>query len=1133
MATLNVFDKFGELLEVHQIGTSLEGWLAENVPAYRKMAVPPYSASLNGKAWPYIKHGDVLSERDVIDLTVEPKGPGAFIVVAIIAAAYAYNIATNIPKNYQKTAEDGNSIYSPNARANGIIPNGIVREIAGRLPIIYPDLICAPRRKYINHEEFIYLAMAVTRGYMFLREENFYISETPIVNYANDFTLTIHEPGDSVSTDEAFENWYQSLEVSNLKLITTSTPKEGVWTADYSGATITSYLDGVAEEFPFTVDEDFEITGGSNPGYYRVVSIAGGSNETATVIGLERSGGDTGRLEASIQTTINPDREARYGRGRIGLTSNRNSSPTIRTNIFNSTGSPSLSSATGEAVTWTGLNGGVNWEGPFQPAPAGETCRYVEVDVNFPGGLVFLNGSGEPTNATVDLEIQWRAKGQTAWTTVSSTSYTAATFNERGYTVEIDFGSQIEPEMRIRRVTKDSDDINLQNDVFINRIKCLLETPSSYDDITTCGLVLRGTNALAATSENRINIRNATRKLPTLQQIQDACNGTPFDLSASATQTTDDYLISTAEFLSSTVVVEDIVPALSGNEFSVDFDSTGLEMIVYDNGILRFYTLSVAYRPDLGYTYNGYATDGFAAATTKNAQFWGSTSDVLSLRKLADPATDHYLTHIDFSTPLDPTTASSVANYQFTGIADVRSFYARADQARYWVLQGDDQTIREYDVTPGDITTSSFNTSLDISAQLGDNSADNSLDASSIWLDDYVSGLPTKMWVMTAGGTVHYWTLSGASISTASYVGSYSFTGLGYLTIRMAAEYAIFYSTSGDSAVVVYSLDTVSDSAATRSIPRFVANAIYQDVGNDTLGLIDWDAMATLDTLLTSRGDYLDAEFVDETTLWEAIKVMLAPAYSEPTIKEGKLLPIRIASNNDYEHIYTPDVMLGDGLTKKSSFYIGAEPDGVDVEYLSEDTGQIEVVECRLTGDLGIRPKRINAIGITNRTRAWRYGMRERRRDRYKPAQFTFQTELDALNSNYGSYVALASDLLTGQYGEVVAVSGTTVTLDFDPVFGAGTYYAVFRNPEGEYSGLYLIVDGPSTNQITLQSPSSLDFTPITDGSGDPSYMVMGTAAELFQRAIIRAINPQDDTVDVVCEEYVEDLFDSDDASPP
>lgn len=1126
MAVLNIYDKFGEKLEEHFVNSSLKEWIINNVPSYRESIFPPYSAKLNGNNWPHINHDSYLVDSDIIDLTIEPKDPVSastlYVILAVASAAYAYYVVSNIPKNYQKTTENGQSIYSPNTRVNTPKANGIIKEIAGRMPITYPDLLASPRRKYINHEEFIYLSLGITRGYMFLQESNFYISETPIVNYANDFTLNVFEPGDDISSSEAHENWYENLEILNLRLITTSTPKDGVWTVDYSGDQITSYLDGGAEAFPFIVGERFEIIGGSNPGYYEVTALSGASSETATVIGLQRANGDTGILEVYTQIILVTTVER-----------NRNVSRGVRQNIFTSTGSPTLNSATGESISdWYGVNGGVNWEGPFRVAPDGQTCRYLEIDVNFPGGLVEVNNDGDPTNATVDIAIEYREVGTGVWTTVSGTSYTDATFDERGYTVEVDMGSDIEAEIRVRRITKDSDDINLQDNVFIKRVKAKLETPASYDDITTVGLVLRGTNALAATSENKINIRGATRKLPTLQQIQDACNGTPFDISSASTQTVDYYNITSVSFISDTNVVNDILPELSGNRFSVDFDSTGLEMLVYDNGVLRFYTLGTAYRPDLGYTYNGYTSEGAASVYGVKAMFWGSTSDVLILKKQSDPSPNYFVTHVNFSTALDPTTASSVDSYTFSGIADVRSFYAREDQDRLWIVQGDDQTVHEYDLsTTGDITTLTANTTLDISSQLGDNTSDSSLDAESLWLDDYSGGVPTKMWVMDAGGVVHYWTV-GASISSVTYVGSTSFAGNSYLDLRMASEYAIFYSTAGDSSVAVYSLDTLADSAATRSLVRFAANAIYQDVGVDTLNLIDWDEMATLDTLLNSRTDYFDGEFVDETTLWEALKIIFSPGYTEPTVKEGKLFPVRIASNSDYDHLYTADVMLGDGLVESASLYIGTESDGVDVEYLSEDTQQVEVVECRLTGDLGIRATRINAVGITNRTKAWRYGMRERRRERLKPSRYSFSTEYDALNSNYGSYDAVASDMLSGQCGEVVSVSGSDITLDFEPVI-SGTTYAAFRTPEGGYSGLYTIVAGGSANEITLSSPSSLDFTPITDGSGDPSYVSIGSSSEVLQRIIVRSIEPNGEEVGLVGEEYIEALFDSDDASPP
>jgi hypothetical protein len=335
----------------------------------------------------------------------------------------------------------------------------------------------------------------------------------------------------------------------------------------------------------------------------------------------------------------------------------------------------------------------------------------------------------------------------------------------------------------------------------------------------------------------------------------------------------------------------------------------------------------------------------------------------------------------------------------------------------------------------------------------------------------------------------------------------------------------------------IESADTLVYSA-TSSIMRFVAWQIWQTGGENN---IDWAALNALETLLASRGDELNADFSDETTLWEALKIMLAPGYCEPTIKEGLLTPVRTATTSDYNFLYTPDVMLGNGVERSDTHFNASEATGVIVEYIDAASGNNETVNCFLPGDTEAKAKRIQATGITNRTKAWRYGMRARRREVFKPATIGFSTAMDALNSDYGNADGLVSPLNANQSFFVADHLRTTIgdvltdtlTLDGVPDLSAGAYYAVLRKPTGHYSGLYQVAVHTSTNIIKLTSPSLLDFTPEYDGSMEPTIVSIGTQAELIERIWIRSIDPAGtDTVKVTAEEYIAEIFADDNNAP-
>lgn len=1171
MAVLNIYDKFGKLLEVHHFDGSLKSWIKSNVDNYQETVRPPYSATLNGNHWGYSRHDEILNDNDIVDLSIEPADPFtvAYVIIAVASAAYAYNLASNIPKGYQNTVESGQSIYKANARLNSIKPNGIVREAAGKYPI-FPDLICPVRRKYIDHEEFLYLMMCISSGYMFIREKNFYIAETPITNYQGDYTLNIYEPGDTVTGNAAHENWFESKEVLDLELITSTNEIPGNWTATYSGDTITTFLDGSLQEFPFSVDALIEITSGSNQGVYTVAAI-GSPNHTATLVKQQKD--SSNEISTILARRLGIDAASRTssrvtrrlgGRGIIRTYSNSTTSPI--------TSLTSVSPA--ESITFKALNGGTNWEGPYEVIPENETARYMEVDITFPGGLVEVDSNNNQINRSVEIDIQYRDVGSVNWTSAVDTSrspntliFTDNTFDARGYTVEIDMGSSIRPEVRFRRVTKDTDSISITDDVYITRVKCKLETPTSYANVTTAALILRGTNALAATSENKINVRGASRKLPTLTEIENAANGTPYDISSSATQTTTDYLINSNEiYLGATQVnFNNTYPYIPAGIPSVHFSPNGLIMLTFDGTYVRSYTLNTAFNPRDGFTYSSYGSVA-VGSTGKNAMWADSGTKLFVLSKQSDPSSNSIIDQYTISTAYDLSTISSTPPTSYTTSSEITNgecFYIQDNGLKFWICDGDEdltgKVIEQYTMsTPFDLSTGARDgsgspityKSLNVATQLNTYSPNETM--TSFWMGDYTGSpaAPSKLWVKTNTNRFLIYSLSTpGDISTASFTGAYTvdnYTGVyfnvwaDYLVSASGSTYTKISPNEVTSVILCWLLDKVSDSRESRSIARFAANAIYDAIDSEAADTVDWTALSTLDnTLTTVRGDYFDGEFVDETTLWEALKVLFAPGYTEPAMKEGKLTPIRVVNGTNYNHLYTPDIMLNDGLIITDSHYDATDPDGVDVEYLDEDSGEVEVVECRLSGDAGLRPKRIQAIGITNRTRAWRYGMIDRRRMFYKPANYSFTTEMDGLNSEYGDAIGIASDIFTSQTGAVIGHSGNVLTLDFVPEFSSSSpapiYYAALRNPEGEFSGLFTIVGGSPNNTITITSSPGIDFTPLIGGSpeGDNTLITIGTSDEWGVRAIVRNITPQgEDTVEILAEEYVSNIWSDIDGAP-
>jgi hypothetical protein len=209
--------------------------------------------------------------------------------------------------------------------------------------------------------------------------------------------------------------------------------------------------------------------------------------------------------------------------------------------------------------------------------------------------------------------------------------------------------------------------------------------------------------------------------------------------------------------------------------------------------------------------------------------------------------------------------------------------------------------------------------------------------------------------------------------------------------------------------------------------------------------------------------------------------------------------------------------------------------DGVDVEYYDHGTRQDETVECRLPGDAGERVEKLKLEGVGDRTKAWRWGMRRRRAHLYRQRQYSFKTELDALNSAYFDYVALG--VATPGYGQSAEVVGYTAgppvilessqPLDWSK---PGVYKVVVRRRDGSASGPYVAT---RVDDYSFRIPS-LDFVP--DLSGEIEYPIIqfGHESTWTFPALITDVSPSGTrTCSVKAVNYDERMYLDDDAFPP
>lgn len=313
------------------------------------------------------------------------------------------------------------------------------------------------------------------------------------------------------------------------------------------------------------------------------------------------------------------------------------------------------------------------------------------------------------------------------------------------------------------------------------------------------------------------------------------------------------------------------------------------------------------------------------------------------------------------------------------------------------------------------------------------------------------------------------------------------------------------------------------------------ARYIAQSVGMP----VDQEELERLDGVWQSRGDKFDYVF-DETTVSEALKTVLRVGMSELTIDQGRIQPVRDEIRTTFEsgQGYSPQNMTGP-LSRSFQSRRPDDSDGVDVEFTSRASWTKETIECRLPGDLGLKVEKIRLDGVTDRTQAYQIGMRRRAAMRYRRWEYSFDTEMDGLNSNYMSYVPILDDLPEyGQSSIMLAIEDAgggnakiTVTEPMDWSDSGASYVVAYRNPDGTVAGPFPATQG--ANEYEIIAPIPLPWPDLT-ARQEPPHVYFGTTERWAFKALITSVRPRGQLgASVTAVNYDDRVYDYDDQTPP
>lgn len=293
----------------------------------------------------------------------------------------------------------------------------------------------------------------------------------------------------------------------------------------------------------------------------------------------------------------------------------------------------------------------------------------------------------------------------------------------------------------------------------------------------------------------------------------------------------------------------------------------------------------------------------------------------------------------------------------------------------------------------------------------------------------------------------------------------------------------------------------------TRDISAFVRH-IALSIGYTDENL-DMDELLRLHNLWTSRGETCDYVF-DLTTVKEALNTVLRAGMAELTIADGQIRPVRDGVRTTFEQSYSLQNMTGP-LRRNFRAKRHDDADGVEVEYTDSETWTQKTVICALPGSQRLKLEKLKPDGVTDRTRAWRIGMRRAREIAYQRWEYAFGTGMDAFNSEYGSYVALFDDIPGYAQSMLLehiedAPGGALLHVSEPLRWEEGQSHIVgYRRPDGTLAGPWTAT--PGSDEYTLIADIPKPWPTVTLKQELP-HVYFGTAERWTFPALIKQVTP-------------------------
>lgn len=1113
---------------VPETGATIAEMLAGKIGAHDLASV---TAIVDGVKIPRDLWGRVrLSGVKGLSFVIEPQGTAMLIgalVVALATAVYTFIMMRKLKTKGKGESKSGSSIYDPNAQGNQIKLEQPIPEQFG-LVKAFPDYIADKHYYYRNNKRYLDLLLCQGVGHYAWSLDTLYIGNTAISTYSDsDIDVQVFGPGEDLSGHHAHECWYSSTEVGQSGKEVNAQPQAARGTGENLAANVT--LNPADSSVTLSFDPQWQAGDIFKISGIRGADVAVAATGTAYEIGGSMrvivSDFPHADMAGAMGKTASAD-VTRYGSTahvdgltiqNYGETSNNEkfldlslvSGVSSIANVtahdfplageawndrhFSDNGLYKVLQANGAKLTvhgvkkygvdyiadesWQGLkqsgafagtiltlvdtarsvtSAKSNIAGPYRANPIGQKSNRYEVDLNFPSGLYSMSNEGDYESRTAQILVQYRKAGSTdEWQEVRKI-YTAASPDEIGETIEITTPEFDAYEFKVTNESEYSDSSQVQQNFMWGGLRCLIAAPTSYDGVTVIAMTVRGSAQLAELGDNQISTLWSRRIAPLKDEAATVTTVKEIDGYSKAGQTPEE--IASKAWLSYDDQIMDV-----GNYYAITDNEHGSPSAAWH--LPDFCkTKKINFRLKFEWFY---LTQESTKKVGSKYGFWICFDWKTPGRDPRGPFRANSFAY---------TSGFSLCFYYPKGYPD----YSQGTPGRCLLMQGciDDyeryfdghimadltereQSGREYGIINWDKLPYEHDIEIEHTPE-------------HIAINGHIVATADQ-WPTIATDFSDNISMGARNVSVGftSFTPERMFIGIKDLSIGYPSRVTVV--TTEKTATIGQDIET--DRSVAAPIKDIAAGSVF---GAE---MLDGENLAKYDKIWRDAGLNFDFRFDNETTVLEAIQQCAQVGYAEPIVCGNVIRMTAKTEDAPISQIFTPASMTGEPKITYT-FRTPDDADEIDAKYMEPATWKSAEVYTHLD-DAGEaitdifqtspRTEKMEVLAITDREKLEALSARRLRELMYSRKQIEFQTELAALNCQYGDKIAvcLPQDLLAFS-GRIIGYDATTMTLTLSDGWDGETAIIYAERPDGTAQECAIIAgDG---DVVTLSEP--LDFDP-------------------------------------------------------